>query len=114
MMTRLSPSEQSFLAEFSRARANLLGSAVLQHLPAGARNLSAGAGSEGGESTAEASLSDGPELTHYVPIKVTKEILQPSWIDPLLEGQNANEGDSYIVSYESVRESVLKEEVVLR
>jgi len=109
MKSRLSPSERTFLEDYSRAQKSLLDTAVLQHLPAGARNLTAGGG---GESTAEDTLTSGPLLTHYVPIIVKEEIDQPTWVPQ--EGENAVKGQTYIVPYEKVKVSVLERDVELR
>lgn len=126
MKARLSDHERTFLAEYSKSRATLLDSALLQHLPAGARSLTAGGeggggsgsgsggGGEGGgvgEGTAEATLREGPSLKQHVFIRVIQDIENPAWAP---NEEKINAGSSFILLYDAARADVIRGDVELR
>ena len=127
----LSPPEREFLADYLRAREDLMGSAVLNQLPAAERTLDGGdegGGGGGGSSSsaaaaaaaeraaqsegagsAESTLRDGPSLKVHVFFRAVED-----FDDPNISLEPVSAGMGYLVSYSEIRGKVLDGSVELR
>lgn len=97
---RLSPAERVFLADFARARERHLDHSVLSALPPAERSL-----------TGEPTLRDGPPLAVRVFARVERPDLGPQPWTP--DAGDVSEGQSFIVSYDAIKDLVARGDMSL-